>query len=156
MIFLKPTDYIAIYAAVVATGVAILQLRLWWEGKARLLIRPKARMQQVETSGDLGPEVILVEVVNRGGALTTLTHLGFATYRNWWYWLRDKQDQSYFVPHTGAQTLPHQLEAGGTWVGCAERNEEIVKHLRSGRLWVLIYASHRDKPYYARLREPAD
>lgn len=155
-------DWAALYAAIVATGALFLEVRRWFESSAKLRIgiMPEGKIASNRGIGE--DTYLVVNVSNRGGSATTLTHFGMVHYGSWWRRIRDKPEKSFIVPHphpAGASSgLPHLLAPGATWTGMAKHEKETMDLMETGDFWVQIYATHSDKPAYARVikRKPPE
>ncbi|MBB6467943.1 hypothetical protein HNQ96_003826 [Aminobacter lissarensis] len=151
-------DWAAFYAAIVATGALFLEMRRWVESGPKLRISTMPEGQIATNLGVVSKTYIVVNVSNRGGTATTITHLAFCTYDKWWRRLLDRPSSTYIVPDPsppgGTQRLPYLLEPGTRWMGMAEHDPEISKLVGEGKLWVQLFASHSDKPTYSHLQKP--
>ena len=144
--------WVAIYAAMVATGVLFLEVRRWVETKARLAIDIAQRMQTINIPGAGAGPYLLVTVSNRGQSPTTITHLALEEFPSWWARVRGKRAKAAVVimPMLPGMTqhLPFFLEPGAQWQGAALQDQELEDWIASGHLYVAIYASHFRKPLY--------
>ncbi len=144
--------WVAIYAAMVATGVLFLEVRRWVETKARLAIDIAQRMQTINIPGAGDGPYLLVTVSNRGQSPTTITHLALEEFPSWWARVRGKRAKAAVVimPMLPGMTqhLPFFLEPGAQWQGAALQDQELEDWIASGHLYVAIYASHFRKPLY--------
>jgi hypothetical protein len=97
---MRPETWIAVYAAIVATAAVVLNFRSWFEKRVRLnlTVIPDAVLfggHGVDTEKD----VMSVTVVNRGGQMTTLTHLVILRFDSFWKRWRMTPSKSYIIPN---------------------------------------------------------
>lgn len=141
---------VAIYAAIVATGVLSLEVRRWVEAQARLVISVSPGMKTFNIPETEGKTYVVVTVVNRGASPTTLTHLALLGFSTKWQRLRRKHCRAAVVypkiPGTTSGQLPHILEPGGEWKGMILENDTLREWADEGHLYAAIYASHSDRP----------
>jgi hypothetical protein len=151
------SDWIAIYAAIVATGALFLEVRRWFETGVHLHLSTMPEMQMVSSSGS-NDHYIVVNVANRGDMATTITHLGLASYGSLWRRLRNNPEKQFVIPNPmppgGAQPLPFLLEPGCHWTGLAKHNPEIRALTKKGDLWALVITTHQNGPIYCRIKNP--
>ncbi len=140
-----------VYAALVATGALLLEVRRWFESGTRLSISYMLDAITIPRDGD--KTYIVITVANRGETATTITNLGFQAYDSRWKHFRRKASKS-FIANNPSQTqpIPHFIEPGGRWIGMCIKNEEISKLLDTGLLWAEVYATHSDRPTTVRLK----
>lgn len=149
--------WVALYAAIVATGALALEVRRWFESGVRLRISlmPNAKIIGEESA----PSILLVTVSNIGDRSTTITHLGFASFDGvfwWWKRWRNRSKNTLLVPkpelpgHPPA--IPHVLEPGKLWMGSAiwESIDQWAAETK-GHAFVTVYGSHSTKPAMARI-----
>ncbi len=138
----------ATYAAIIATAALALEVRRWVEARARLTINISPEMAYTGDA-DEDTSYLLAEVVNRGTIPTTITHFALEEYPTWWAALRRKQTYAAVIlrptPEGLPLNIPQVLGPGERWTGMARHNEKFVERAKAGRLYVAIYASHRDR-----------
>lgn len=89
---MKYADWIAVYAAVVATAVAFWNVYIYFRQGVRIEVQALPDFQMfgpsMNFSGDISAggkeKVIIVEAVNVGGRKTTLTHLVVYVHESRW------------------------------------------------------------------------
>lgn len=140
----------AIYAAIVATGALFLEVRRWAESGARIAISVWSEAILLNVPGhDPEETYISVTVVNRGSSPTTITNFGLMEFRHSLARVRRRSSKSAIVTNpavvAGMPGLPHVLVPGAQWQGMARHNDELVKWMDSGKLYVAIFASHSDR-----------
>lgn len=148
----------AIYAAVVATGALALEIRRWFESGPRLSVSVMPEMEAINMPGMEGKTYLVAQIANRGNAPTTITHFALRGYRSWFGRLRSKPALQAIVPHPhppGGLPLPATLQPGNIWAGMAEHTHDLKCRIDAGYLYVLIYASHTNKPVLKRVPRPA-
>ena len=150
---------IAFYGAVVATGVAFVQIRQWMMSGPRLSISIMANAKLFGgTDEEEAKEYVAVTVVNRGDAPTTITHLAVTDRPRFFDQFFRVKRQTYLVPNPqfpgSAPVIPHILQPGHQWTGMGARRPdipELIKLLDSGKAFALVQASHADKPTLKRI-----
>ena len=155
---MRPETWIAVYAAIVATAAVVLNFRSRFEKRVRLnlTVIPDAVLfggHGVDTEKD----VMSVTVVNRGGQMTTLTHLVILRFDSFWKRWRMTPSKSYIIPNPqvgGTGIIPFELDAGKKWTGMARKRPDVISDLQDGKYYVGIYATHRDRPYLLRIPKP--
>ena len=155
---------VAIYAAVVATGALFLEIRRWFESGARLAVSVLSETELINVPEEENNVYVDVTVINRGSASTTITNLYLYVFDNWWQRLRCRPSTAAVAHNPSAlgeaERLPKELGPGGVWHGLALHDENFKEWIRSGQLYVVIFASHTDKPIMRRVRPmpkpPAD
>lgn len=148
---------VAIYAAIVATGALFLEIRRWVESGPRLYITVSPNMQRFPLTDN--KKYVMVFVSNRGSSPTTLTNLVLKRYDNHWQRLRDKPSEQMIVPHpiiigTDEGRIPCELAPGSRWVGAMNRDDTMLQCLNSGRYFVAVYATHKERSTVKRLPRP--
>ena len=149
--------WVAIYAAIVATGVGFLEVRRWVEERPRLSISASPNMQTINVRGTEDKTYVMVNVSSRGALPTTITNLGLLEFPNWRQRIRRKSSRSAIItnpslPGTAIGKLPDRFDPGSLWSGAIDQNQELDEWMHSGRLFVAIYASHSDRPVVERLK----
>ena len=139
---------VAAYAALVATAALALEVRRWVEARARLAIHISPEMSYTGDA-DEDTRYLVVEVVNRGTISTTITHFVLEEYPTWWAALRRKQTYAAMIlrpmPEGVPWNIPQVLGPGERWSGMARHTDDLVERAKGGRLYVAIYASHRNR-----------
>ncbi|MBP1883236.1 hypothetical protein [Sinorhizobium mexicanum] len=144
--------WIAIYAAIVATGALFLEIRRWVESGPKLYISAKANMVMLDGIGNKTEGLLVVNATNRGDAPTTITNLCLLRYPSWFSRLRKKADKSFVIPHPQAKgstsyALPYVLSPGQQWIGMAHDRQDATGDIQTGRFWVALYTTDRNAPY---------
>jgi hypothetical protein len=151
-----PTDIIAIYAAVVATGVLLWDVYKWRQTeRVRLVgrIMADARLAGPGFS-DTGERWISLTVDNRGHLTCTVTHFFVVSYANWFQDWRSRSVFNAIVNTVGTRgnNVPHLLEPGRSFVGMALQTSEIEQRSRDERLYIAIHHSRSDRMVRVRIR----
>ena len=142
----EPSDFIAVYAALVATFVAVWDIVRWLTAGPRLKLRVQYDMVLAGHPTRQGT-FIIASVINRGTLPATLTNLAGAVYRNRLLrWIR-KPDRQFVVMPSGdlGPGIPFVLEPGREWQGYISQEEEIEADILQGNLeiWVRHTAGDR-------------
>ena len=86
--------WVAVYAAIVATGAVFLEVRRWFESGPRLYLMASTNMIFVGGGADRSIRYACISVSNRGSLPTTITNLCLLQYDNWWRKFRNKPIKS--------------------------------------------------------------
>jgi hypothetical protein len=140
---MEASDIAAWWGAGLATIVLGWDIYKWFTSGARLFVKVQPNMQEVGDPRET--KNILVEVVNRGDKLTTLTHLAFYSYKNRFYRLiRRRNPHVGIVPRPGGPGLPFELEPGKRWAGLVEQDAVFAEH-KDGLVFAVIVHSGSSK-----------
>ena len=143
------TVAIAVYAAVVATAVAIWDVVKWKMQGPNLEVQVQSGMKLYGGGATDDREFIVLRVTNRGDRPTTITTMGYLLYRDDFvaWWSRNSNTWAAIVPNPSeVQPLPFVLAPGLQWVGMGEQVAELTKKARSGCLMCAVYHSNTNKP----------
>ncbi|TAU80451.1 hypothetical protein ELI41_29535 (plasmid) [Rhizobium leguminosarum] len=155
---MSAADWIAIYAAIVATGALSLEVRRWFESGPKVYMRAQADMAIIG-SGIEKNGLLLVTATNRGDAPTTITNLCLLEFPNMWSLFRNRAVRSFVVPHPQLEgrppIVPHVLKVGEQWMGMAHERSDVTGDIQTGRMWAAIYTTDRDRPYLAHIKKKA-
>ncbi|NLS04611.1 hypothetical protein HGP14_14730 [Rhizobium sp. P32RR-XVIII] len=148
-------DWIAIYAAIVATGALSLEVRRWFESGPKIYLRATPNMLVINHPATEGRKFVRVLAVNRGDAPTTIQSLGVSEYQNIWARWRDKPIRAFAIPHPqlpgSPPTLPYVLKTGEQWNGFVHDRIDVTGDMETGKMYAVIYTTDREKPYIARI-----
>ncbi len=146
------SDIAAWWGASIATAVLGWDIYKWAISGKHLSVRVQPNMQLAGEQS--GTKNILVEVVNRGGKLTTLTHLAFYSYKSIFHRLLRKRNKHIgIVPYPGGQGLPYELEAGKRWNGLVEQDAVFAEH-RDGLVYAVIAHSGSNRELLTPVKRP--
>lgn len=153
---LGATDWIAIYAAIIATGALFLEVRRWFEDQVHLSMHVGADMQLFNVPGYEDRTIVSVTVRNRGSRVTTLTNLTLMQFGSPWRRWKQLAGRAAVVPSpeipgTG-RGLPYVLEPGREWMGMIAQTPELEDWIKTDALFCGVYASHRDKAIIKKVR----
>jgi hypothetical protein len=157
---IKASDIAAWWGAGLATIVLVWDVLKWRKARARLIISAKPDMESFEPAagGLQGDKLIHVEVVNRGGATTTLKLLivRFWSGRLARLLRRKPVVQGVILRPDTSQPLPYKLEPGGRWSGTIDQQDiENKSGGIRGLLECSFSHSQADKPSYVLLWLPS-
>jgi hypothetical protein len=148
--------WVAGYAAIVATGALALEIRRWFEAGAKISMRANPNMTLADGKGYKKERILTVNATNRGDAPTTITHLTVEEFPSFWSRLRNRPSQSFVIPDPridgAGNGLPYVLQPGQQWTGLAGDPRETIGDIQTGRFWVAVYASHRERPYKVKIK----
>ena len=153
------TTGVAVYAAIVATGALFLEVRRWFESGPRLNIHVMPEAKTFNLPGTENNTYLVATVKNRGNSPTTITHFVLRDYGTWFSHICSKPVWTAVVPnptpHPHTSNVPKLLQPGEIWSGMARYEEDFKERVNAGYLYVLIYASHADKPVLKRVHRLA-
>jgi hypothetical protein len=96
-------------------------------------------------------DIVIVSVTNRGDAPTMITHLVLLELPTWWRRIRRRPTRTFIVPNPQLKgyppNIPGELAPGKIWTGVIRKRQDYISDLHTGRFYVGVYGSHRDKPY---------
>lgn len=146
-------DWIAIYAAIVATAVLIWDIVKWKRSGPRVRFSTQTGMRTVGAGGFDGRDLVSMTVVNVGDGSTTITSIGFLYYKGWWDFLRRRSTKAFVIPKpSDSQPLPFELRPGVVWHGLCTQDSEVEEMAKNGRLYCVVYLSHQRKGISDRVR----
>jgi hypothetical protein len=151
-----PKPWIAIYAAIVATGALFLNIRTWFETRPRLrlILIPEG----IVVGG--GPEtderdIVILTVTNVGKTPVLITNLLLWEMPNWWRRIRRRAIRTYVVTNPALrgyeQNIPFLLEQARIWHGIVRRRPEIIPDLLTGNFYIGLSTSHLKRPILRRI-----
>lgn len=147
--------WVAIYAAIVATGALFLEVRRWFESKPRLFISVSKNMRLIGAGYKDGQTYLVVNVTNRGGLPATLTNLSVMRYPTTIARLRRRHDRAGVVANPagsfGGPGIPHFLEPGKQWTGMILYDHELSDMAKGGIFCIGIFASDRELAHLKRV-----
>ncbi|MFC3109493.1 hypothetical protein ACFQAT_28070 [Undibacterium arcticum] len=150
---------IAGYAAVVSMFVLGWDAYKWLDSGPKVRLTASTGMKMVG-GGQIDPKTyVSVTAVNLGDRATTITNLGFLYYSSWLKakFRQNKPDKAFIISGPSqVQVIPYRFEAGAQWIGLADQGDDVVKLIRDGCLFVVLYHSHGGKGVRHRLnvKEP--
>lgn len=146
-------DWVATYAAIVATGALFLEIRRWVESGPNLSIMCRSDHFIMTEEGILSGRYFAVTVSNSGSAATTITECAIANFSSFIDRLRRKPSDYKLIFYPGLPNgyrhpMPTLISPGTVWSSTLDHEGEIPK-----KSWVWIKTSHRKKPYLRRIPE---
>jgi hypothetical protein len=133
--------WIAIYAAIVATGALFLNIRTWFESRPRLRLTliPDGMVIGGDPSTD-ERDVVIVTATNLGKTPVLITNLVIWEMTTWWRRLRRRPSRAFVVTNPSIkgyeQNIPYLLEQARTWNGIARRRPEVIADLLTGDYYI--------------------
>jgi hypothetical protein len=153
---MRPEVLVAIYAAIVSTAVAALQIQSYFRSGVRLKLSLMADGMTI--GGDPRFEekdLVILTVTNRGDAPTTVENMVLFEITSLWQLWRIRPAKSYVIASPQLKgyppNVPGNLEPAKKWTGAIRRQPDRISDLHTGVFYVGIYASHRDRPYLMRI-----
>lgn len=154
--------WVAIYAAIVATGALFLEIRRWFEGRPRLHVSVTTPMTiATGPPAEILKRSLEIRVTNRGRSPTTLQSVVLQMYPNRLQWLLDRPPLGVVLERPeslvdSTNDLPYILHSGAQWRGWIDDKRIIAMFFdtnHADRVYVAVYASHTDTPAVERVRE---
>lgn len=148
------TVAVAVYAAIVATAVAVWDVVKWKMQGPQLEVEVQSGMRLYGRPTPDEREFVVMRVTNRGDRPTTITNMGYLQYRDDFVarWNRNGNAFAAIVPQpSDAQPLPFVLAPGVQWVGMGVQDAELSQMARTGCLMCAVYHSHTNKPIRRRV-----
>ncbi|MEQ1718607.1 MAG: hypothetical protein ABL907_21915 [Hyphomicrobium sp.] len=148
------TLVIAGYAAAVSTFVFGWDVYKWLDSGPKVTVYASTGMKMMGNGVNDPKTYVSVIATNRSDRPTTITNLGFLYYENWFdaKFRRNKSTKAFIIPDPSqAQRLPYRFEAGDQWIGICDQDDEVLKMIREGYLFVVLYHSHSGKGVRYRL-----
>lgn len=143
------SNWIAAYAAVVATGALALEARRSFDSRVRLLIQSAINVQ---TAFDLAKPIprlnLVVSIANIGVRPVTVTGLFFADYASYLKALRGIGQK--YAPITRCD-LPKLLMPGDRWTASVAQSEEVKQACKRGTFYVLVQCADQRRLRRARV-----
>jgi hypothetical protein len=153
----KPEVWVAIYAACLATGALLLQLRTWFSSGPRL--RVSVTSDGLVIGG--GPEfdeddLVLVNATNIGTAATMVTNLTIEERFPFYYFWRRSPIKAYVVLNPQLRgyprNVPQLVEPAHQWTGVIRNRPDIIKNIRDGDHYAAVHTSNRKRSYRRRIK----
>jgi len=141
---MSASDIAAWWGAGLATVVFAWEVYKWATSGPRLVMRLLPNMQS--PGGPADDTSVMVEVVNRGDMLTTITHLAVYHYQSRMHKLFDKRKGQGVIPSPGwGPGVPFEIGPGQRWTG-AMTQQPLLDTYSGGVIYVVIMhtGSNRD------------
>jgi hypothetical protein len=138
------------WGAVVATILLVWDVKKWLGERATLIVNAFGNRRLFSSVSGLRPgELVVVNVTNRGRSPTTINGLAMTWFKSRWRRLRKQTEGSFIVRVETPQPIPHVIQPGEEWSGYFPQTADIDQFSKEGLIELLVYGSHRDKPYRA-------
>ncbi|GFO82643.1 MAG: hypothetical protein A49_22700 [Methyloceanibacter sp.] len=152
----SPEAWVAIYAALVSTLVAFVQIRQWLKPGVRLDMEVASDMAIVGANRATNEsKLTVVTVFNRGTQPTAILGLAVGHMPTWWRRRLKMPAQSFVAvnPHFlgHPSNVPGELAPNKRWQGVIRRRDDLMPDPWSGQYYAIVQGSHRDKPYMKRI-----
>ena len=154
---MKPTEWVAIITGITGsvTGIA----SLLWNIHTKLTVGPKLKVQawgnMISYPAPLGsPNLLKITVQNVGTTATTLTNLGFHSYKYSQKAVKKMKGQGFNAVirdfYQQKFPFPLKLDVGEEWQGYVDQAGPLDEILLKDSLWVAVYHSFSNEPVSAR------
>jgi hypothetical protein len=146
----KATLIIALWGAIVATGVLLWDIYKWYTGGVKVSFTAQPNMHY---SNDIhGAPLITLRVANQENVPTTIENITAQYYSNYFYTLLRRPKQSMvIVPSEISGPIPYHLKAGSIWDGHIKQLPEMETMAKDGFLYFQLHCSHKRKPIRQRI-----
>ena len=151
---LSYTDWVAIYAGLVATAALALEVRRWTESGPKLRLSVSQVMHVYDGRGAVGDEgYIFATMVNRGSLPSSIEAVAIMSFRSIFH--RIVLFKNYWAalvlrPYPN-EPLPHVINPGEIWKGGVIYDEELKQSIAKQAVFVAVYVSHRNRPMLKRI-----
>jgi len=129
---MKATDWIAIYAAIVATGVLLFDVYKYYLPGYRLRMRVWHDMVPEDVPQFPDEAYLTVIIENIGVQAVTLQNMNLIFYKHWWYrWIRKKTFIKAGPVRMGqpfGEKFPYKIEPGESYRGVIRENANLIQH----------------------------
>lgn len=133
------SDYVAFYAAIVATCAAGVSAWQVLRTRRRLKITAQPNMSAINADGSKDDKTyIVVNATNIGPTPLTITNLYYEVYSHPHMRFRNRREAA---GDTNQPTLPAKVNPGDEWVGLIIQNDDLERYVRAGRLWVTVHSN---------------
>lgn len=148
-------SWVAVYAAIVATGALALEVRRWFESGPQIKLRVQPNMVVAGSEKHREANFVIATVRNRGSVATTITTLAFVKYPSRIHQIIGRMGKNFVVPRPDLDntptSLPHVLVPGTQWLGFIKKEGQVIPDFEDGTVVVQVYTSDRDRPYRFRI-----
>lgn len=153
---MRPEILVSIYAAVVSTAVAALQIRNYFRSGVRLKLSLNPDGMTIHEDPRFEEtDLVIVTVTNRGDAPTTIQNMLLFEFRSFWQLWRNRPTKTYVIANPQLRgfppNVPGLLEPAKHWTGAIRKRADRIPYLHTGHFYAGISASNRDKPYLVRI-----
>jgi hypothetical protein len=142
----NPEVWVAIYAACVASGALLLQLRTWF------MSGPRLRLSVISDGLIMGGDpqfderdLVIVNATNVGTAATMIINLGIEERYPFYYFWRRRPIASLIVTNPQMKgyppNVPSLLEPAHQWTGIIRNRPDVIPNLRNGDFYAVISTS---------------
>ncbi len=140
------TDTLALWGALVATGVLAWDIFKWKTEGPKINISANANIKVIGDELLEGKTFISIDIRNIGGGASTILKIGFVHFKNRWMKLLSRRSGPFYwvVKPRSQHDLPHFLESGKVWDGLANQNEELENLSKKGLVHLAVQFSHKD------------
>jgi hypothetical protein len=146
-------DLIGVWGGFVATIVLVWDIAKWHLSGPRLHVVAQPGMITLNIPDRDGKTFVVLSVSNYGERPTTINNLGLIHYRSWVHKLLGRPSITAIVNRpSDTHPIPYLIEPGTEWKGFLEQTPEIIEMGKSGRLYLILYHSHKDARIWRRVR----
>jgi hypothetical protein len=150
---LSLADVIGIWGGFVATIVLVWDIAKWVMSGPRIHFRVQGGMQTINYPGLDGKSLISAHASNYGDRPVTITNLGLIHYKSLFHKALRKPDMTAVIGSpSDSQPLPYLLNPGVEWMGLADQTPDVYEMAIHGRLYMILYHSHRDGSVWKRVK----
>lgn len=154
---LSLADAIGIWGGFVATIILVWDIAKWKLAGPRLHVVAQKGMITLNVPGKDGKSFIVLSVSNYGDRSTTINNLGLIHYKTWIHKLFNRPALTAVVNQpSDTHPIPYLLNPGTEWKGFLEQTPQVIDMGKHGRLYLILYHSHKDARVWRRVHYRAD
>jgi hypothetical protein len=156
---MKLEIWVSIYAALLSSALAALQIRNYFHSGVRLKLSLIADGMTIGGGSDLDEnDIVILSVTNRGDRPTVIQNMVLLEDGSWWQRFRKRPKRKFIIPNPELKgyppNIPFDLKPSQSWTGVIRTRPDIIPNLYTGKFYAGICASHRNKPYLERIPKP--
>ncbi len=143
---MNASDVAAWWGAGIATIVLVWDIVKWLRTGPKISVSVSPNMSHIEDGKLSNNKNVVVEAINTGDRLVTLTHLVTFQYKTKLHAFFGKRlEQIGIIPDPGtAQRLPFELAPGQRWVGLIDQEDMKTKSLPGLTYCGVIYSGRKE------------
>ena len=134
-------DPVAIIALIVASAALALEIRRWFEDRARIKLSVMEDM--IIVPDDDGKAKLSLTATNIGVRPTTITHFVVYFYKSRTHRFINRIHQHAIVARQSFEQLPVKLEQADRWTSYAFYTDEMAEYREKNSLSVGVIATHK-------------
>jgi hypothetical protein len=146
------TDWTAIAALVISSGVLLLEIRRWTESGVRL--RLTVVSDAILIPGDDGFSKLSLWVVNYGSKPTTVTNFAIHAFKSPFHRLIRRAEFSAVLSKPAYSPIPARLDVGEQWHNQLHYDLQTWDYREHEKLFVGVFTTNRRRAYLTKVPKP--